>query len=83
MINLFQFLYIIIAILFKILRSSSIKALVAENILLRQQLIILTQSLPTEVGRLMILAKAGVILKKYWFHGSYDAHLHVDQCMHY
>jgi len=44
MLNLFQLLYIVIGILFKLLRLSGIKALVAENICLRQQLIILTKN---------------------------------------
>jgi hypothetical protein len=44
MLNIFQLLYIVIGVLFKLLRPSGIKALIAENICLRQQLIILTKN---------------------------------------
>ena len=43
MLNLFQFLYIIFCLLFKLLRPGGIRSIVAENLCLRQQLIILTK----------------------------------------
>lgn len=44
MFNLFRLLYIIFSLLFKVLKTGGVSSIVAENIILKQQLIILSRN---------------------------------------